>query len=691
MINKTFKILTLSFLLVNTFFLCNSSIANDNLKIKNDKLNSFAWSISSGLQNIGVTISVVNVQACLGTAFSPNLSTKFLCLSEGIEAGDENALTNILIGVGLKEKRFNIGKKTWSKAIARQFIRTKILYALAETNIVLMQGGWKSPAGKMDWGVINSIDFNGKLSGRTQWGELPQESSPKKIIILSISDSSDSPEAFRNKILKNAISQLNKSIILQNSSSTLLTGYDLANYIADMSHRTPFCSKCKSKSYICMHKILNVLYNNLGAGALYLNTIAKYCPDYEKKEITKAAEKLATGRERLSPFLNLNEMKSIMSDRKKQAEMGEAIRKLKDTLSDAAHLIAIACNEEVENKSAILNVADWSSEREEHKIVRSLPRFNKLRGLNNTFFTSATMASGIVGVKKPVEWLIGVSGYPFKFLIDSNTFNYVSDLSTGYDCMEKYIIGAGLVPTFYTFDINMSPETGNMIRKKIVENIDDSAPAIISLSATNDQWGIITGYKDYGLNFLCRLPSDSNYYFSVIQAIPSTTITVRRKKDQPSMRSQVKDILRQIILLQGQTNFSEYLSGDLALELWINKCRNYSNKNIMPTLEFAQQNQLLWIALRDNLRKTYKILDIAMETMPLIDVPLSKARSLYLAAVDELNLTYADDIVLKDKNDVIYPVDWNGEKSKKQIQVLEKVRNLINEANNHVETAVKQL
>ena len=333
MINKIFKIIALSFLLVNTFLLCNTLIANDIPKKKNDNLNSFAWSISSGLQNIGVTISVANVQACLGTAFSPNLSTKYLCFSEGIQAIDDNAFTNILLGVGLKETRFIIGKKTWSKAIARQFIRTKIRYALGETNIVLMQGGWKSPVGKMDWGVVDSIDFNGKLSGQTQWGKLPQESSPKKIIILSVGDSSDSPEALRNRVLKNAILQLNKSIILQSSSGTLLTGYDLVNYIADMSHKTPFCSKCKSKSYICMHKILNVLYNNFGAGVLYLNTIAKYCPDYEKKEITSAAEKLAAGREILSPFLNLNELKSIMADRKKQAEMGEEIRKLKKILT----------------------------------------------------------------------------------------------------------------------------------------------------------------------------------------------------------------------------------------------------------------------------------------------------------------------------------------------------------------------
>jgi hypothetical protein len=143
--------------------------------------------------------------------------------------------------------------------------------------------------------------------------------------------------------------------------------------------------------------------------------------------------------------------------------------------------------------------------------------------------------------------------------------------------------------------------------------------------------------------------------------------------------------------LHGQTNFSEYLSGDSAIDLWLGKCRDYSNNNIMPSLHFAQQNNLLWLALRDNLRKTYRVLDIAMAITPEIVVPLNEARGLYLKAVDELNITYADDVVLKTKRGVIYPLDWNGEKSRKQIQALEKVRSLINEASNHVKLALKQL
>jgi len=691
MIDKKFKILALAFTIVTLLLLCNIAMAGDNQIKPNDKLNSFAWALNSGLQNIGITVSVDKVQACIGTAFSPNLSTKVLCLSEAIQINDNNMLTNALLGFGLKETRFPLGNKIWSKAIAREFIRNKILYALAETNIILMQGGWKLPAGKMAWGVVDAMDFNGKLSGQTQWGPLPQESSPRNIILLSIGNESDSPAVFREKVLKSAIGQLNRSVLLQSSPKNLLTGSDLINYIADMAHRSPFCTKCKQNSYICMYKILNTFYDDLGAGVRYLNSTAQQCPDYERKEIINAAEKLATGREILHPFLDLNKLKAIMADRKSQAEMGEAIRKLKINLTDAAYLLALACNEETEKETKNLSVTDWSGKREDHKIVSTLPRFNRLYGLDNTFFISTTLAAEILDIKKPALWFLGVSGYSFKFLINSNTFTYVSDISTGYDCMKKYITGAGLVPTFYTFDINMSPETGNLIRKEIVENIDKAAPSIISVSGTSNQWGIITGYKDYGLSFLCRQPADSNYFLSTVHKIPDTTIIIRKKKEQPTMRSQVKDILKQLLLLHGQTNFSEYLSGDSAINLWIDKCRIYSNRNVMPPLPFAQQNQILWLALRDNLRKTYRVLDIAMTAMPELVVPLNEARSLYVKAVDELNIAYADDDVLKTKRGVIYPIDWNGEKSRKQIKALEKVRNLINEASNHIKLAVKQL
>jgi len=693
MIDKKLKNLVFAFTLFISLLLCNTVIANGNQVKQKEKFNSLPWSISLGLEKVGVTVSVDKIQACLGTAFSPNLSKKSLCLSEGIQAADDSAFTNILLGIGLKETSFPLGEKVWSKAIAREFIRNKILYALAETNIILMQGGWKLPAGEMAWGVVDAMDFNGKLSGQTQWGNLPQESAPKKIIILSIGNESDSPDIFRNKVLKSAIVQLNRSALLQiqSQSQDILTGCDLVNYIADMAHKSPFCAKCKQKSYICMHKILMILYNDLGAGVRYLNSIAQKCPDYEKKEIINAAEKLAEGREKLHGLLDLKKLESIMSDRKSQAELGESIRKLKKNLNEAAGLLAIVCNEEIESGIPEINTVEWSHEREEHKIVRTLPRFNRLYGVDDTFFVSATMAAEMLDAKKPVEWLMGVSGYSFKFLIDSNTFTYASGLSTGYDCMEKYISGAGLIPTFYAFDSNMSPETGNMIRKEIVENIDRSAPSIISVPGESNQWGIVTGYKNYGLSFLCRLPSDSNYFFSSVSEIPNMTIKIRKKKKQPKTRSQVKEILKRLLLLHGRTNFYQYLSGESAIDLWIGKCKNYSKKNVMPPLNFAQQDQILWFALRDNLRRTYRVLDIVMAVTPDLVVPLSVARGLYLQAVDELNLTYADDVVLKVKKGVIYPIDWFGPKSQKQIHALEKVRTLINEADGHIRTAVKQL
>ncbi len=691
MIKKIFKSQFFLFTFATALALCNIIIADDNSAEQKDKLNSFAWSLSSGLQNIGVTVSTDKVQAYLGTAFSPNLSTGLLCISEAIKINNDNILTNILLGIGLKAERFNIGKKVWSRAIARQHIRTKILYGLEATNIILMQGGWKLPAGKMEWGIIDAMDFNGKLSGKTQHGNLSQESFPEKIIMLSIGNVSDSPIVLREKVLRNAIAQLNKSILLQDSLQTLLTGFDLINYIADASHRSPFCPKCKQNSDICMHKTLKVIYDNLGAGVRYLNVIAQQCPDYEKKEITGAAEQLASGRELLNPYLDLNELKKIMADRKSQADMGEAIRKLREKLSKAAVFLAGVCNEEVENSVVKSGVTEWMAKREEHKIVSTLPRFSRLKGLNNTFFISGTIASEILDIKTPAEWLIGVSGSSFKFLIDSNTFVYVSDLSTGYDCMKRYLTAAGLVPVFYTFDSGMSADTGNMIRKEIVDNIDRSAPSIISATDISNQWGIVTGYKDYGLSFLCRLPTDSNYYFSVVRTIPNTTITIRRRKVQPDMHSQVKGALKQLLLLHGQTNFSEYLSGSAALNLWINKCRYYSDNNYMPELEFAHQNKLLWIALRDNLRQSYKFLDMTMTVAPELVAPLNQARGLYLNAVDLMNLAYADGFVLEIKKDVIHPIDWLGEKSKKQVQTLEEVEKIMNEASQHIKLAIKQL
>jgi len=680
------------FAFVIAFTLYNiTAFATYNLKAQNDKVNSFAWSIDSQLKNIGTTVSLDKIHAYIGTAFSPNLSTGILCLSEAIQADDDAMLTNFLSGVGLKEDRFDIGKKVWSRAIARQFIRKKIRYALAETNIVLMQGGWKSPAGEMDWGIINSIDFNGKLSGETQHGDLPQELSPKKIIILRVNNSSVSPGLFRDQVLRNAVKQLNNSILLQDTTEEILTGYDMINHIADIIHRTPFCPQCKQKSYICLHKILKLIYDDLGSGIRYLNLIEQQCPEYQKKDIVEAANQLVEIRNQIIPFLNLDNLKIIMHDRNRQADMGEVIRQSANHFDKAAKFLAKACNEEIESINVNPVLAEQTAKRDERKLVRTLPLFSRIIGLSNSFFISSTLAAGILGHSAPVKWLIGVSGYPFKFLIESNSFTYVSDLSTGYDSMKRYLNAAGLVPVFYTFGNEISSSAENEVRKEIIKTIDTSAPVIISVPGSENQWGIITGYKDHGSRFYCRLPLDSNYFFSAVSKIPRYTITLKKKKEKPSMHSQTKGALNQMLLLHSQTNFSNYSSGISALNLWIDKCSYYSDGNFMPPLDFARQNQLLWIALRDNLRSTYRFLDIIITVAPELTAPINEARNLYLESVNLMNLTYEDGDVLKKKDGVVYPIDWLGKKSKKQIQTLGKVKDKINTANEHIRLAIKQL
>ena len=457
-------------------------------------INSFAYALNFGLKNIGVETTVDEIQADIGTAFSPTPLSSASCISKSIQQTEDFTLTNLLLNIGLKENRYYVGEKVWSSAIARQFLRTTVRDALLATNIVLVRGGWEPPAGKMDWGVVESIDGKEMFNGETRWGKMAQKSAPEKIIIFSMKNESLIPRFSVENVLKAGARRLNKSIFLQVKKSKLLSGCDLIDFIANRLHRKPFCSVCKGKSYICFLIIVKTLYNDFGNGSIFLNNLSKTVPDYMKSEIKKAAEQLASARDLLSPYLDENDLKKIMRDRKAQAKMAENFRKLKINLTEAAKNIALACSEEVVDVAAGDETTMYVSKYESKKLVRSLPLFSRINGLRDTFFISATIAAQMLGIERPVEWLEGVSGYCFRFLIDTNTFTLVTDISDGYDCMESYLRSEGLVPAFNSFDIEMPAAAESMIRKDIIETINKHAPIIISAPGTTGKWGVITGY-----------------------------------------------------------------------------------------------------------------------------------------------------------------------------------------------------
>ena len=659
-------------------------------KFDDKSINSFSYALNRGLKNIGVETSVDEIQAYIGTAFSPAALKSALCISKSIRQTEDFTLTNLLLNIGLKENRYYVGEKVWSSAIARQFLRSTVREALLATNIVLVRGGWPSPAGKMDWGVVESIDGKEMFVGETRWGKMTQKFSPEKIIIFSMKSESVLPNLSREKVLKAAARRLNKSIFLQVNKSKLLTGCDLIDFIANRLHRKPFCPICKDKSYLCFHTIVKTLYSDFGNGTVYLNNLSEKVPDYMKTEIKNAAEQMASARDLLSPYLNENDLKIIMRDRKAQAKMAEKFRKLKFNLTKTAENLALACSEEVVDVASGNEPTMYVSKYESKRLARSLPLFSRINGLRDTFFISATIAAQMLGIEKKVEWLKGVSGLSFRFLIDTNTFTLVTDIADGYDCMESYLRGAGLVPTFNSFDIEMPVAAESMIRKDIIETINKRAPIIISAPGTTGKWGIITGYEDYGLKFLCRLPYDTNYFFSKIEETPDFSICLRRLKNIPTERSQVKTALQKIIFLSAKTNFSEYVSGEEAINYWIGKCAYYSTNQTTPPAEFAKKNEELWLELRNRLKSTYRFLDIAISIIPEIAPPLTVARNTYVNAVDLMNITYADKNILRIKNDNIYPSDWS-KGLRTQIDVLNKVNKIIEDANLNIKNALKQI
>ena len=682
-------------------------LAENNTVSNNSWVNSFEWSLHAGLEYAGVTSSTDEIRATLGTLFSPVIMKEPPCVSSSIKLSEELMISNILLSFGLNIEEYKIGKKIWSSAVARQFLKTKIRYALAETNVVLIQGKWKPKSQNTEWGIITSIDFNGTTSGITPWGDMSYTTTPRKILILSPANYSLSPHLFRENILQTACSNLDGNKSLQK----LISGIALINYIADTAHRTPYCEKCKNKSPECMYSALKIIRDNLSTGSRYLQKISEQYDNNEKRTLISAVNELLAGCDVLNALIDLKKIREDMSEKQLQAELGEEIRRVNNYLARAIQYIneiagtpiddltgfALSVDNIQQTVSALSNETTktlkyqslWSSARESKQLVNKLPLYSRLRGINNSFLTSVGLAAEIAGISKRVEWIAGISGFPFRFLIETNLFVGTADFFTGYDCSTKAFNAAGLKPIYYISDGTYPDSVKNMIRKAIVNSINSEIPVVIRDPASDDEWGLIVGYKNYGLSFMCRLPGDSNSNLSTVYAIPKTSVTFYKSFIKTDRRAQIKNALKQLLLLHSNTNFNSYVSGTAALDYWINECEYYSKRGIMPPLDFADQNYKLWISLRDNLRSTYRFLDLVMFYVPELTAPLNEARSSYLNAVDLLNDAVATGRVLKNESGTYEPLDWMGVKDKQQINTLKQVKILIENTNEHISFALK--
>ncbi len=654
--------------------------------------DSFTWCLHTGLERFGVTTSYDTVRAYLGTAFSPAMVTGRLCLSSAFRAGTAAFPHNAFRGLGLHAERLPVGPAAWSRAVVRRYMRTRIRESLAATNLVLLQGGWELPAGCLDWGIVQSVDSDGAVVGTTPGGIANQRFAPASLLVLSVTNVSCAPRAQERRVLDDAARRLRSETGSAACPGGVLTGVAAIDYLADCAHRRPFCLACGKASAVCVTKLMRKLHGDMNSGVCYLNAIAPDYPAKKRQALLAAASEISAVRDEIAPYTNLARVRREFANGETQAAFGEKVRGLNKRFVRAAEMLAIVCDaRRVGDTPSTMEGGARVSERKTMKLVGSLPLFRDLDDGGRTFLCSALLAAQAVGVEELPEWLKGSCGVAFRFLIETNAFSVPDGITQGFDCGEALIQAIGFTPVYYSCNMAAPTSVRDMVRREMVASLDAGLPLIVSESATTGRWGLVVGYDDFGRDFICRMPSDTNAPLRVIQEVPRRVIALGERRPALDTKTQVRGVLRRLVALSEKTNLASYASGRAAIDFWIERCKPYARRALLPTHHFARQNEALWLALRDSRRDTYRYLDAVMRRMPKLAAPLDQARTIYVKQVNMLNHALADGLVLGVKDGVALPMGWSPGKCKKQIDVLKRLNKMDEAALSHVRFALEQL
>jgi len=197
------------------------------------------------------------------------------------------------------------------------------------------------------------------------------------------------------------------------------------------------------------------------------------------------------------------------------------------------------------------------------------------QGMDNTFMGALTVALRALGEDITYEYLMGVSGAAFKFHFHLPQWCPSSaDATCGFDCTQPALEALGY--SYRSLFAEAGSPEAEQLRAAVVESIDRGTPVVaIDLIEVPD-WGVITGYRGSGSEFLCRTYYDESAEYSLAKKQPWGLVIIDAKGERPARRDSVANSLQIAVGLAHTESFGDYASGFAAFERWIADLENES-------------------------------------------------------------------------------------------------------------------
>ena len=201
------------------------------------------------------------------------------------------------------------------------------------------------------------------------------------------------------------------------------------------------------------------------------------------------------------------------------------------------------------------------------KLLEGVGKLGWGLGMDNTFFGSLYVTLKYLGMNVSYPYLMGVSGMAFRIHFHREWCPSSNDATVGFNCGERGLRVLGLR---YRVLVGDEPAMVEEERKAIVESINKGVPVLgIELSKAPD-WGVITGYREWGRVLLCRTYWDEGEEYSIAEKWPWAIVVF---KEPFTMERRDGELLVRTFKLASTLwrtrMYDEYYSGRAAYMKWI--------------------------------------------------------------------------------------------------------------------------
>lgn len=203
------------------------------------------------------------------------------------------------------------------------------------------------------------------------------------------------------------------------------------------------------------------------------------------------------------------------------------------------------------------------------KVLEGVDQLRWGQGQECTFMGALAAALRAMDEEVTYDELMGLSGAAFRLQFHQpNWDNSSADVLTGFDHAGAALAALGYRAEWYRVDEDDAAGVRNA-RGAIMRSIDQGHPVVAQKLRVAMDWGVITGYREEGKEFLGRTYWDQTEEYARADNWPWRVLIFGNRVGVPDRAEAILRSLEIAVELATTSRFGDYASGFAAYERWV--------------------------------------------------------------------------------------------------------------------------